>query len=134
MKASAGFPGVQTLLPLMLSEGHLRRGIALERIVDLVSTRPAELFGLRERKGAIRPGADADLVVVDLAAPARIDAATQLSGAEYTPWDGHPVGVTIRHTLVRGEFAFRDGSIVPGARGQFLERPASGAGAPGAAR
>ena len=134
MKASAGFPGLQTLLPLMLSEGHLQRGIALERIVDLVSTRPAELFGLGERKGAIRPGADADLVVVDLAAPTRIEAATQLSGAEYTPWDGHPVGVTIRDTLVRGEFAFRDGSIVPGARGQFLERPSSGAGAPGAAR
>ncbi len=134
MKASAGFPGLQTLLPLMLSEGHLQRGIALERIVDLVSTRPAELFGLGERKGAIRPGADADLVVVDLAAPSRIEAATQLSGAEYTPWDGHPVGVTIRDTLVRGEFAFRDGSIVPGARGQFLERPSSGAGAPGAAR
>jgi dihydropyrimidinase len=134
MKASAGFPGLQTLLPLMLSEGHLQRGIPLERIVDLVSTRPAELFGLGERKGAIRPGADADLVVVDLAASSRIEAATQLSGAGYTPWEGHPLGVTIRDTLVRGEFALRDGSIVPGARGRFLERPLSGAGAPGAAR
>jgi dihydropyrimidinase len=73
-------------------------------------------------------------VVVDLDAPSRIDAAGQLSAAEYTPWEGRQVGVTIGDTLVRGEFAFRDGQIVPGARGRFLERPVSGAGAPGAAR
>jgi dihydropyrimidinase len=124
--ASAGFPGMQTLLPLLLSEGHLKRGIPLERIVDLVSTRPAQLFGLAPAKGAIRPGADADLVVVDLDAPAVITAETQLSGAEYTPWEGWETRCSVVHTLVRGEFAFRDGAPVPGARGRYVRRPASG--------
>ena len=86
--ASAGFPGLQNLLPLAISEGHQRRGIPLERIVEVTATRPAELFGLGARKGAITIGADADFAVVDLSTPSRITAATQHSAAEYTPWEG----------------------------------------------
>lgn len=131
--ASAGFPGVGVLLPLTLA-GGLARGIDLARLVDATSTRSAKLFGLYPRKGVIRVGSDADLAVVDLHATATIDAATQHSAAEFTPWQGWPVPVRIVHTLVRGAFALRDGELIgPGGHGEYLSRPRSGASALAAA-
>ena len=125
-KASPGFPGMQQLLPLVLTEGHLKRGIALERLVDLVSTRPAQVFGLGDRKGAIRPGADADLVIVDLDAPNIIAAETELASAGFTPWEGVEVGVRVERTIVRGRTVFADGEIVGEPAGQYLPRHRSG--------
>ena len=52
-KASAGFPGLETLVPVMLSEGCVRRGLPLERVVDLFTCNPARIFGLYPRKGVI---------------------------------------------------------------------------------
>ncbi len=125
-KASPGFPGMQQLLPLVLTEGHVRRGIALERLVDLVATRPAQVFGLGDRKGAIRPGADADLVVVDLDAPGVITAETELAGAGFTPWQGAEVGVRVERTIVRGQTVFAEGAVADEAIGQYLPRHRSG--------
>lgn len=127
--ASAGFPGLQNLLSLAISEGHQARGIPLERIVEVTSTRPAQLFGLYPRKGAIRIGSDADFAVVDLDAPDRITAATQYSAAEYTPWEGWKTRCRVTTTIVGGKVVYRDGTLVSGSRGRYLERPASGAAA-----
>jgi dihydropyrimidinase len=126
-KASPGFPGLQNLLTLVLSEGHLRRGIPLERLVDLVSTRPAVNFGLGDRKGAIRPGSDADLVVVDLAAKHTISAETELAGAGFTPWEGTEVGVRVDRTIVGGRTVFADGAVTGDPAGRYLPRAHSGA-------
>jgi dihydropyrimidinase len=122
VKASPGFPGMQHLLALVLTEGHLRRGIALERLVDLVATRPAEIFGLGDRKGTIRPGADADLVVVDLDAGSTITADTELSGAGFTPWEGIQTGVRVERTILRGHTVFADGVVADDRQGQYLPR------------
>jgi dihydropyrimidinase len=122
--ASAGFPGSGTLLPLMLTEAR-RRGIPLERMVSLTATRPAQLFGLWPRKGAIMVGADADLVVIDPDTPFRVSADTQHSGARYSVWEGAESSVTVQHTLLRGEFAVRDGALQR-ARGTYLPRHHSG--------
>jgi allantoinase len=62
--APSGGPGVQTLLPMMITAA-LRGRLSLEQAVRLISTEPARLFGLFERKGAIAPGADADLCIYD---------------------------------------------------------------------
>jgi dihydropyrimidinase len=122
VKASPGFPGMQQLLPLVLTEGHLRRGVPLERLVDLVSTRPADIFGLADRKGAIRPGADADLVVVDLDSGSTITADTELSGAGFTPWEGVDTGVRVERTILRGQTVFANGAVADHRRGQYLPR------------
>ena len=123
--ASAGFPGVGTLFPLMVSEGTLGRGIPLERIVEATSTRPAKLFGLYPQKGAIQIGADADLVVLDLSATETVAAARLHSGAQYSVWEGWQVGCRVEHTLLRGRFAVRDGSVAA-PTGQYLRRLLSG--------
>ena len=128
-KASAGFPGLQTLLPVLLSEGHLRRGIPLERVVDTVTARPARLFGLYPRKGMVSIGADADFAVVDMHAPMVVDAASQASAAGYSIYEGWQLQCSVVHTIVRGDFALRDGQLLPGARGRFIHRPNSGAAA-----
>ncbi len=127
--ASAGFPGLQTLLPVLLSEGHRRRGIPLDRVVDTVTARPARLFGLHPRKGTVAVGADADLAVVDLQASSVVDADSQVSAAGYSIYEGWELGCKVVHTIVRGAFAWRDGQLLPGARGRFLPRPHSGAAA-----
>lgn len=126
--ATAGFPGVGAMLPLTLSEG-LSRGVPLERLVDATSTRSAKLFGMYPRKGTIAVGSDADLVVLDTEAPTTITAATQHSAAEYTPWEGREVPLSVRHTLVGGHFAVRDGVLADAPTGRYLNRPNSGAAA-----
>ncbi|WP_162529789.1 dihydroorotase [Nocardioides caldifontis] len=131
--ASAGFPGTGGVLPLTLSEG-LRRGVPLDRLVDATSTRSAQLFGMYPQKGTIRVGSDADLAVVDLDGSYTINAATQYSGAEYTPWEGTEVPLRVIHTIVRGRFAMRDGVLADTTTGRYLRREHSGATALAAVR
>jgi dihydropyrimidinase len=126
--ASAGFPGTGGVLPLILAEG-MRRGIPLDAIVDAVSTRSAKLFGMYPRKGAIMVGSDADLAIVDLDAPTTITAETQYSAAEYTPWEGTQLPLSVVHTIVRGRFALRDGVLTDERGGEFVPRAHSGASA-----
>jgi dihydropyrimidinase len=128
-KASAGFPGLQTLLPVLLSEGYHRRGIPLARLVDAVTRTPARTFGLWPRKGAIAIGADADFAIVDLDGRQTVRAADQRSGAEYTIYEGWELTGTVEHTVLRGRFIVRDREIVAEGGGRFAPRRRSGAAA-----
>ncbi|SMY01015.1 dihydroorotase [Brevibacterium aurantiacum] len=128
--ASAGFPGTGGVLPLTLAEG-LRRGIGLDAIVDAVSTRAAKLFGMYPQKGTIAVGSDADLVVVDMDSTSTINAETQHSAAEYTPWEGTELPLSIIHTIVGGKFALRDGVLTDNHEGHYIHRARSGAAALG---
>ena len=128
-KASAGFPGLQTLLPVLLSEGYHRRAIPLARLIDAVTRTPARTFGLWPRKGAIAIGADADFAIVDLNGRQTVRAAEQHSGAEYTIYEGWELTGTVEHTLLRGRFVVRDREIVAEGGGRFQRRHHSGAAA-----
>lgn len=121
--ASAGFPGVTTLLPLMLSEGHHRRGLPLERIAELTATAPARVFGLYPHKGVIAVGADADLALVDLGAELTVTAADCDSRSDFSIWEGWTLRGRPVATLVRGITVMRDGAIrvAPG-HGRWVER------------
>jgi dihydroorotase (multifunctional complex type) len=127
-KAAAGFPGVQTLMPILVSEGHIKRGLPIERVVDLVSANPARIFGLGDRKGRVAVGYDADLAIVDLNARYTLEAGDLYSVAGYSIYEGWEVACRPVHTLVRGEFVLRDGRIQPLAgHGNYCPRPISGA-------
>ena len=98
--APSGVPGVETMYPLLLES--VRAGeLALERVRDVVAANPASIFGL-DRKGRVAEGADADLVLVDLAAPREIEAGSLHSNCGWTPFEGIR-GVFPELTVVRGE-------------------------------
>jgi allantoinase len=117
---ASGTPGVETLLPLLYSEGVARGRITLARLVSALCERPAELFGLAPRKGRLAMGADADIVVLDPEARWTIDAAELHSSAGWSPYEGMVVQGRVTHTFVRGQAVFADPLIVgaPGV-GQF---------------
>lgn len=119
-KAEPGFPGVQTMLPLMLN-GVSSRRITLERLAAAMSENPAKFFGLYPKKGAISAGSDADLVVVDMKASHKITSDEQISGVGWTPFDGLRVRGFPVLTVSRGEIVMEEGSVVakPG-RGEFV--------------
>jgi len=102
-----GVPGVQTLLPLLLSRLDQ---ISLERLVNLVSAAPATRFNLKN-KGAIGEGYDADLILVDPNDKKIITPSGLHSKCGWTPFEGC-TGVFPSLTMVRGEVVFSEGSIL----------------------
>lgn len=115
-QVDCGFPGVETQMPLMLTQVAEGR-LSLTDYVRLSAGAPARAFGLFPRKGALVPGADADIAVVDLAARDSIRAAELHSRAKVTPFEGMAVQGIPRHTLVRGRFVMRDRALVEGTGG-----------------
>lgn len=120
--ASAGFPGVATLLPILLTEG-VRRGFSLETLVKKLTIAPASIFGLYPFKGSILPGADGDLTVVDAETPVTLSASALGSDADYTNYEGHVVKYMPTHTVLRGNIVVEGGQFVgkPGV-GSYLRR------------
>jgi dihydropyrimidinase len=122
--ASPGCPGLETLLPVLLSEGHHKRGLPLERIVEVVATNPARIMGLGHAKGSIAPGLDADLALVDLKAQWTLQRSDVVSSAGYSIYEGERFTGRIRHAFVRGRAVLRDGAPVDAAvgHGRYLRR------------
>jgi dihydropyrimidinase len=125
-RISNGAPGIETLLSVVYSEGVARGRIAVERMVDLLSTTPARLFGLAA-KGALEPGRDADIVLFDPTEKRTLTATGLHHTSDYTPYEGMAVNGAVRTVLVRGEDVVRDGHFV-GRRGhgRFQERTLAG--------
>jgi dihydroorotase len=129
-QAPFGLPGVETTLPLLL-EGVAAGRMSLERLVELVCETPARLYRLAPRKGAIRPGADADLVLVDLSARRSLADEAIVSKAGWSPYAGiAPRGLPVM-TFVRGRIVAEGGRPVgdPG-WGRFLPGPGAEARTP----
>jgi dihydropyrimidinase len=123
-KASPGCPGLETLLPLMLTEGHHARGLPLGRIATLLASAPAEAMGLAHRKGRIAVGLDADLAIVDLDHEYLCRREDVRSSAGYSIYEGRQFKGKIAHTLVRGRFVLRDGALIDDAvgTGRYVSR------------
>lgn len=110
-KAPGGVPGLETFLPLMLNE-VAKDKLCLEKLVKLLCENPARIFGLYPKKGTIRVGSDADLVVVDLRRSRRIDGTRQYTKAKSTPFHGWTVVGEPVLTLVRGRVIMEEGKIM----------------------
>ncbi len=106
-EAPAGVPGVETMLPLMLFAVK-RNLLQLERLIDALAAGPARIYSL-SRKGAIRIGLDADLVIVDPRAVTTINADRLHSRADWTPYEGMQA-IFPKMTLVRGVVVY-DGDL-----------------------
>lgn len=111
-----GFPGVETQMPMMLTEVAKGR-YSISDYVRWSAANPAKILGLYPRKGVIQPGTDADIAVVDLDRQWTIDDAKLQSLSRITPFHGQRVTGLPIHTLVRGRFVMKDRTLMPGTRG-----------------
>ena len=122
--ASPGCPGLETFLPVLLTEGHHKRGMPLERVVEVSATAPARLMGLGKSKGSIAVGYDADLTFVDLDETWRLERDDLVSSAGYSIYEGWNFRGAIVHAMSRGFMVLRDKSLQDNAvgRGRFVKR------------
>ena len=116
-----GIPGLETTLPLLLTE--VRRGrISIGDVVRLMSESPAEIFKLKN-KGCLKEGNDADLTVVDLNRKYRVGASKFHSKAKFSPFEGREVEGKPVKTIVAGQLVMDDGEIVAKAgSGRIIRR------------
>ncbi len=115
-RAWGGIPGVETLVPVTLSEGVWRRGLDPRRVCRVLCRGPAEAFGLYPRKGSLAPGSDADLVLFDRKVERVVRAADLHYKVGWTPYDGILVRGWPSRVYVRGELVALEGEPV-GRRG-----------------
>ncbi|HTT81341.1 MAG TPA: allantoinase AllB [Stellaceae bacterium] len=106
-----GFPGVETQMPVMLTEAARGR-MTICDYVRWSAVNPARAWGLFPQKGILQVGADADIVVVDPERETVLDQAQLHSRSKISPWHGRRVKGAPRHTIVRGSVVVRDGELV----------------------
>jgi len=120
----AGNVGVETLGPLMV-DAMLRGRTSAERLALVLSEGTARLYGLYPQKGAIQPGSDADLTIVDPSATTTIRNERLHSKQKISPWHGQQCRGAITMTVLRGRVIMRDGEPVGEVSGRLI-RPAQG--------
>jgi dihydropyrimidinase len=123
-----GVSNLETMLPMLYSEGVAKSRLTLRRLVEVLSSSPARIAGMYPRKGALAVGSDADVVVLDPSARRTIRAAKLHSACDYDPYEGWEVTGWPELVLSRGETVYADGDIRgrPG-RGKLVERAPYGA-------
>ena len=119
---TGGHNGAETRVGITYSEGVSKRGMTLQRFVDVTSANAAKIMGLYPQKGVIAPGSDADLVLIDPGIKKRLTG-SDFHITDYSIWDGFdiegwPVMTILRGSVVveNGEFSARQGG------GRFLRR------------
>jgi dihydropyrimidinase len=122
-KIPNGGPGLEDRLRMIHHFGVGGGRITLNRMVDLLATNPAKLFGLYPRKGTIAVGADADIVIFDPTKRTTIEAASQHSKSDYNLYEGTEVVGDVETTIVRGTVVVDGGELqVDPGFGRFVKR------------
>ncbi len=103
-KVTFGIPGIETAMPLMLDAVNKGR-LTLAKLVDMYSTKPAEIFNLRG-KGRLETGYDADIIIVDMERKYTLKDEEIVSRCGWTPFDGREVSGRIETTVVNGNVIY----------------------------
>jgi dihydropyrimidinase len=123
-KIPNGLPGVESRM-LLLYSGVSRGLITMPQMTRLASENPAEIFGLYPKKGAIIPGADADITILDPNGKSLISAENQFQNVDYTPYEGWEIPCSIESVYLRGKRVFHRGRFASfGPLGRFVGRDA----------
>ena len=123
----AGMPGVETLGPLLV-DAMCRGLLRPEQIAAVLSENPARIYGLYPSKGALAPGSEADITVVDPNASTTLRTSALHAKNPYCPWDGRELQGRVVMTFLRGQQIMRDGQLPAGPVGRFV--PAAGRSIP----
>lgn len=127
---ASGAPGLELMLPLVHGE-CVRRGLGVASLARVLAEAPARRFGLWPRKGALIPGADADLVVLDPDATWEVDPVGLVTGTGWSPYAGRTVRGRVLHTFVRGVEVFDGATVANPGHGTFVPSRRSDAGVDG---
>ncbi|MHA6481904.1 allantoinase AllB [Paenibacillus sp. strain BS8-2] len=120
--AWGGIAGAQSSLTLLVGEGHMKRGIPLTEISRMVSCEPARRFGLSDRKGEIRIGGDADLVLMDLTASYELKREQLYHKHKHSPYIGETMLCAVHATISRGRVVYtREAGLAEIMAGQWKE-------------
>ncbi len=121
-----GTGGLEDRMPVLWTKGVETGRLTPNEFVAVTSTNIARILNVYPKKGAITPGADADVVVWDPKLSKTITAASQKSIIDYSVFEGVQVNALPRYTLSRGEVVWADGqnSAPQPGRGRFVPRPA----------
>ncbi len=121
-KIPGGLPGVETRLALLYTYGVVAGRITKEKMVELLSANNAKLYGLWGRKGAIKEGFDADLVLYDPKGEHAVRAAELVTNVDYNPYEGFPLNGSIRQVWLRGRLCVENGTVLEEKSGTYLPR------------
>ena len=122
-KIPGGLPGVETRGELIYSYGVAAKRISAQRMCLALSENPARMYGLFPRKGHLRPGADADIVVYDPGASHVIRADDCVANVDYTPYEGFVTAGGIRQVWLRGNLAVENGKVLDETpQGRYMAR------------
>jgi dihydropyrimidinase len=114
-----GVANLETLLPMLYSEGVRQGRLSVERMVDVLATAPARIAGLQS-KGEIAIGRDADVVIFDPNLARTIRASEMHSACDYDPYEGWKVTGWPTLTLLRGQIVYADGGITRTSQGRLV--------------
>ncbi len=117
-KAPSGGPLVQHALPVML-KAHRQGKISIEKIVEKMCHNPAKIFKI-EKRGFIKKGYFADLVLVDIASPWTVNKSNILYKCGWSPFEGDTFYSKITHTLVNGNLVYSNGKFNNTIKGKRL--------------
>ena len=122
--AFPGIPGVETMVPVIVSEGYNKGRLSLKRLVEVLCENPARHYGLYPKKGALNIGSDADFTIINLSKEWTIDKDKMYTMAKYTPFHGYKLKGKPFKTILRGKVVYDDaqGVTVPQGYGQFVKR------------
>jgi len=119
---TGGHNGAETRVGVTYSEGVSRLGMSLQRFVDVTSANAARIMGLYPRKGAIAPGSDADIVLIDPSVRRPLTM-NDFHITDYSIWEGFLAAGWPVMTILRGKVAVEDGELrTPLCEGKFLRR------------
>ncbi len=120
-EAWGGIPGLETMLPLLFTKGVKELGIlTLERFIEVTSSNPARIMGVYPKKGALIPGADADIVLMDPGDCKEVKASILHHKVNWTPYEGLRLCGWASTVIVNGEVLIEEGVFNDRVKGKFL--------------
>jgi dihydropyrimidinase len=122
-KIPMGMPGLETLLPVVYTQGVLKRRLTVNQFVDKCCTAPARVMGLYPRKGTLQIGSDADLAIVHPTQKRKVDWHQMQTNCDWSPYQGWNLAGFAEHTFCRGQQVVADYKFVGrNGHGQFIPR------------
>lgn len=104
-----GYPAVETHLPVLLNEGVIRRRIPIEKIIEKLTKKPAEMFGIYPQKGSMMVGSDADITIIDLNEIKEVNVENLHSRSDFSLYEGKKLQGWPIMTIKSGKIVYKDG-------------------------